>query len=63
MGLYEKFAECYDLIYKEIVNYEKETDDLEKSLQNSARRSRNAFWTLAVVQALIRLFSQDAVTV
>jgi 2-polyprenyl-3-methyl-5-hydroxy-6-metoxy-1,4-benzoquinol methylase len=30
MGLYEEFAEYYDLIYKEIVNYEKETDDLEK---------------------------------
>ncbi len=32
MGSYEKFAEFYDLIYKEIVNYEREADDLEKIL-------------------------------
>lgn len=29
MGSYERFAEFYDLIYKEIVNYEREADDLE----------------------------------
>jgi SAM-dependent methyltransferase len=30
VGLYEKSAEHHDLIYRTIVNYEKETDDLEK---------------------------------
>lgn len=30
MGSYEKFAGFYDLIYKDIVNYEREADDLEK---------------------------------
>lgn len=30
MGSYERFAEFYDLIYKEIMNYEREADDLEK---------------------------------
>jgi SAM-dependent methyltransferase len=38
MGLYGKFAEHYDLIYKTMVNYEKETDDLEKIFKKFCER-------------------------
>jgi len=38
MGLYEKFAEHYDLIYRSIVNYEKETDSLEKLFKKFCSR-------------------------
>ena len=30
MGSYEKFAEYYDLIYNQLVDYQKETDGIEK---------------------------------
>jgi SAM-dependent methyltransferase len=38
MGVYDRFAEHYDLIYKEIVDYEKETDDFEKLFAKFCRK-------------------------
>jgi SAM-dependent methyltransferase len=38
MGSYEKFAEHYDSIYKTIVSYEKETDNLEKVFGKFCRK-------------------------
>jgi hypothetical protein len=41
MGVYDRFAEHYDLIYKEIVDYEKETDDFEKLFARAISTSSN----------------------
>lgn len=41
MDIYDKFGQYYDLIYQKIVNYEKETDAIERILTEFRPKSKN----------------------
>lgn len=51
MGLHEKSAEHHDLIYKEIMDCEEETDNLEYTFENLFKKLKSILDTCCVARS------------
>lgn len=62
MGVYGRFAQRYDLIYKGIVNYKQETDAFEKLFKKFCKKRPMTILDVGCGRAHILFFFQNAAT-